>query len=76
MAQTSYSRVVWFETGNAVGVGSIWGVGAGDGRHKSGRPSGIAEPRRSDRGSGDERSGVFGGSAGAADAANPLRAAL
>ena len=76
MAQASYSRVVWFKTGDAVGVGSIWGFGAGDGRRKSGRPSGVVEPRRSDRGSGDERSGVFGRSAGVADAANPLRAAL
>ena len=76
MAQASYSGVVWFETGDAVGVGSIWGFGAGDGRHKSGRPSGTVEPRQSDRGSGDERSYVFGGSAGAADAVNPLRAAL
>ena len=75
-AQASYSGLVWFETGDDVGVGSIWGFGAGDGRHKSGRPSGIVESRRSDRGSGNERSGVFGGSAGAADAANQLRVAL
>ena len=46
-AQASYSGVVWVKTGGAVGVGSIWGVGAGDGRRKSGRPSGIVEPRRS-----------------------------
>ena len=76
VAQASYSGIVRFEAGDAVGVGSIWGFGAGDGRHKSGWPSGIVEPRRSDRGSGDERSCVFGGSAGAADAANPLQAAL
>ena len=75
-AQASYSGVVWFETGDAVGVGSIWGFGAGDVRHKLGRPSGIVEPRRSDHGSGDDRDGVFGGSAGAAGAAKPLRAAL
>ena len=55
-----------------MGVGSIRGFGAGDGRHKSGRPSEVVEPRQSDRGSGDERSGVFGESAGAAGAANPL----
>ena len=70
-AQASYSGVVWFETGDAVGVGSIRGFVAGDVRHTLGRPSGIVEPRRSDRGS-----GVFGGSAGAAGAANPQPAAL
>ena len=67
---------MWFETGGAVGVGSIWGFGAGDGRYESGRPSGIVESRQVDRGGGDERSGSFGGGAGAADAANLLRAAL
>ena len=55
---------------------SIWGLGAGGGRYESGRPSGILEPRRAERVGGDERNGVFGGGAGAADAANPLRAAL
>ena len=30
MAEASYSGVVWFETGDAVGVGFIWGVETGD----------------------------------------------
>ena len=55
---------------------SIWEFWAGGGRHKPGRPSGVVEPRGSDHGSEDERGCVFGGSAGAAGAANPLRAAL
>ena len=75
-AQASCSGVVWFRTGGAVGVGSIWGFGAGDGRYESKRPSGTVESRWADRGGGDERSGTFGGGAGAADAANQLRAAL
>ena len=41
-----------------------------------GRLSGIVEPRLAERGSGDERSVVFGGGDGAAEAANPLRSAL
>ena len=67
---------MWFETEDAVGVGSIWEFGVGDVRHKLGQPSRVVEPRRSDRGSGDDRSDVFGRSTGAAGAANPLRAAL
>ena len=41
-----------------------------------GRPSGIVDPRRADRGGGDKRSGAFGRGAGAADAADPLRVAM
>ena len=41
-----------------------------------GRLSGIVEPRRAERGSGDERSVAFGGGDGAADAANLLRSAM
>ena len=53
-AQASCSGVVWFKTGGAVGVGSIWGSGVGDGRHESKRPSGtMEEPRQADRGGGD-----------------------
>ena len=55
---------------------SIWGFSVGGGRHKPGRPSGAVQPRRSDRENGDQRGCVFGGNAGAAGMANPLRAAL
>ena len=58
-----------------MGVGSIWGLGAGDVQYESGRPSGIMKPRRADRRGGDEQNGAFGGGAGATDAANPMRAA-
>ena len=34
------------------------------------------EPKRAERGGSDERNEAFGGGAGAADAANPLRAAV
>ena len=52
------------------------GLGAVAMRGGVGRLSGIVEPRRAERGSGDERSGAFGGGDGAADAANPLRSAM
>ena len=55
---------------------SIWVFWVAGGWRKPGRPSGVVEPRRSDRGSGDERGCVLGVSSGAAGAANPLRAAL
>ena len=63
--------------GGVVVVGlPIWELGPGGGWGEVRRPSGIVEPRRAERGGGDERNEVFGGGAGAADAANPLRAAL
>ena len=48
----------------------------GFGRGEAQRPSGIVEPRRAERVGSDERNEAFGGGAGAADAANPLRAAV
>ena len=45
-------------------------------RGEVGRLSGIVEPRRTERGGGDEQSGAFRGGDGAADAANPLRAVM
>ena len=55
---------------------SIWELGPGGGWGEVIRPSRIVEPRRTERGSGDERNEVFGGGARAADAANPLGAAM
>ena len=52
------------------------GLGAVAMRGGVGRLSGIVEPRRAERGSGDEQSVAFGGGDGAADAANPLRSAM
>ena len=52
------------------------GLGAVVMRGGGGRLSGIVEPRRAERGSGDERSVAFGRGDGAADAANPLRSAM
>ena len=73
----SFPGVGCCTTGGVVGVGlSIWELGPGGGWGEVRRPSGIGEPRRTERGGGDERNEVFGGGAGAADAANPLRAAL
>ena len=60
----------------AGGGSSIWEWGPSDGWGEVRRPSGIVEYRRIERGGGDERNEVFGGGAGAADAANPLRAAM
>ena len=57
------------------GEWSIWGLGADVRRGEAGRPSGLVDPRRAERGGGDERNETFGGGAVAADAANPLRAA-
>ena len=59
------------------GVGlSIWELGPGGGCGEVRRPSEIVEPRRTERGDGDERNEVFEGGDGAADAANPLQAAM
>ena len=52
------------------------GLGAVAMRGGVGRLSGIVEPRRAERGSGDERSVAFEGGDGAADVANPLRSAM
>ena len=60
-------------------MGDEWfikGWGAVARRGEAGRSSGIVEPRRAERGGGDERSGAIGGGAGAVDTANPLRAAV
>ena len=76
-AQASCSGAVDCETGGAAGVGSsIWGLGAGVGRYVPGRPSRIVESRRAEHGGDDKQNGAFGGGAGAADAANPLRVAM
>ena len=55
---------------------SMCGLGGVAMRGGVGRLSGIVEPRRAERGSGDERSVTFGGGDGAADAAHPLRSAM
>ena len=51
-----------------------WGLGAGVRRGEAGQSSGILEARRAERRGGDERNEAFGGGAGAANAANPMRA--
>ena len=76
-AQASFRGAVYGETGDAAGgEWSIWGLVVGVGRGKTGRPSGIVEPRHAKYGSGDERNETFGRGAGAVDATNPLRAAM
>ena len=74
------SGVAYCRAGNAAGGGrSIRGLRAVARRGEMARPSGIVESRRAECGDGDERSGAFGGGAGAAkvvDAANPLPAAM
>ena len=64
--------------GAAGGELSIWELEPGVGSDEVRRPSEIVESKskRADRGGGDERSEAFGGGAGVADAANPLRAAM
>ena len=60
-------------------MGDEWfirGWGAVTRRGEAGRPSGLVEPRRAERGGGDERSGTFGEGAIEVDTANPLRAAV
>ena len=72
-----FSGVVYCRTGDAAGdEWPIRGLGTVARRGEAGRPSGVVEPRRAERGGGDERNEAFGGGAGAAEAANPLRAAV
>ena len=72
-AWTSGSGIVGCN-GAVAGGGSDWKSGrASDELVKVGWPAEVVEPRRADRGGGDVRSG---GGAEAADAANPLRAAV
>ena len=71
------SGVAPCQAGRATGgEWSVRGLGAVVVRGGVGRLSGIVEPRRAERGGGDERSAASGGGGGAADAVNPLRAAM
>ena len=73
----SFPGAGYCTTGGMAGGGlSIWELGPGGGWGEVRSHSEIVEPRWAERGGGDERNEVFGGGAGAADAANPLRAAM
>ena len=51
------------------------GLGVGVRRGETGRPSGIVDPRRAERGGDDERNKDFGGGTRPVDTANPLSSA-
>ena len=74
----SLSGAVICRTGDATGASGPTGgwrrPALGGARHKD--TVGSWSRARAERGGGDERNEAFGGGAGAADAANPLRAAV
>ena len=77
MAKLSFRGAGYCTTGSVAGGElPIWDLGPGGGWGEVRRPSGIGEPRRTERGGGDERNEVFGGGAEVADAANTLREAM
>ena len=76
-----WAAAAWTLRSGTVGCNGAVGGGGSDGRSvgagvelvEAGRPVEVVEPRRADRGGGDVRSG---GGAEAANAANPLCAAV